>query len=114
MSYLFLLGFFAIYSTNLSKNPVLHLFSEAIEANDVIIGLVATVSPLAGILFSFPVGIVSDHIGRRRLLYRVIFGPLWLVPFRVFHGTATAILGPVISLVIAERIPENKGAMLGQ
>ncbi len=127
MYYLFLLGFFAIFSTTISKNPVLPLFSQAIGANDAVIGLVAAVSPLAGILFSFPVGVLSDHIGRRRLLitsgiiflsapllYLLISDPLWLIPVRFFHGTATAILGPVISAVIAERFPETKGAMLGQ
>ncbi|MDP3396759.1 MAG: MFS transporter [Methanoregula sp.] len=127
MYYLFLLGFFAIFSTTISKNPVLPLFSHALGADDAVIGLVAAVSPLAGILFSFPVGVLSDHIGRRRLLilagfvflsapllYLLIFDPLWLIPVRFFHGTATAILGPVISAVIAERFPENKGAMLGQ
>jgi MFS family permease len=127
MYYLFLLGFFAIFSTTISKNPVLPLFSQAIGANDMVIGLVAAVSPLAGILFSFPVGVLSDHIGRKRLLiiagliflsapllYLLVFDPLWLIPVRFFHGTATAILGPVISAVIAERFPENKGAMLGQ
>ncbi len=125
--YLFLLGFFAIFSTTISKNPVLPLFSQAIGANDVIIGLVAAVSPLAGILFSFPVGVLSDQIGRKRLLitsgvvflsapllYLLITDPLWLIPVRFFHGTATAILGPVISAVIAERFPKTKGAMLGQ
>ena len=125
--YLFLLGFFAIFSTTLSKNPVLPLFSQAIGANDAVIGLIAAVSPLAGILFSFPVGVLSDYMGRRRLLiasgvvflsapllYLLITDPLWLIPVRFFHGTATAILGPVISAVIAERFPENKGAMLGQ
>jgi MFS family permease len=127
MYYLFLLGFFAIFSTTISKNPVLPLFSQAMGANDTVIGLIAAVSPLAGILFSFPVGVLSDHIGRRKLLivsgvvflsaplfYLLITDPLWLIPARFFHGTATAILGPVISAVIAERFPENKGAMLGQ
>ena len=127
MYYLFLLGFLAIFSTTISKNPVLPLFSQAIGANDAVIGLVAAVSPLAGILFSFPVGVLSDHIGRKRLLimsgvvflsapllYLLITDPLWLIPVRFFHGTATAILGPVISAVIAERFPETKGAMLGQ
>jgi MFS family permease len=127
MYYLFLLGFFAIFSTTISKNPVLPLFSQAIGANDAVIGLVAAISPLAGILFSFPVGVLSDQIGRRRLLitsgavflsapllYLFITDPFWLIPVRFFHGTATAILSPVISAVIAERFPETKGAMLGQ
>ncbi len=125
--YLFLLGFFAIFSTTISKNPVLSLFSQAIGASDTVIGLIAAVSPLAGILFSFPVGVLSDHLGRRRLLitsgvvflsaplfYLFITDPLWLIPVRFFHGTATAILVPVISAIIAERFPDTKGALLGQ
>lgn len=124
---LFMLGFFAIFSTTISKNPVLPLFSQALGAGDAVIGLIAAVSPFAGIIFSFPIGVLSDHLGRRRLLvvsglvfliapllYLVIFDPLWLIPVRFFHGTATAILGPVISAIIAERFPENKGEMLGQ
>ena len=122
-----LIGFFAIFSTTLSKNPVLPLFSQALGAGDAIIGLVAAVSPLAGILFSFPVGVLSDHLGRRRLLiasgviflsapllYLVIADPLWLIPVRFFHGMATAILGPVIAAMIAERFPESTGEMLGR
>jgi MFS family permease len=125
--YLFLLGFFAIFSTTISKNPVLPLFSQALGADDAVIGLIAAVSPLAGILFSFPVGVLSDHLGRRRLLitsgvvflsaplfYLFITDPFWLIPVRFFHGTATSILVPVISAVIAERFPDTKGAMLGQ
>ena len=127
MFYFSLLGFFAIFSTTISKNPVLPLFTQALGADDTVIGLIAAFSPLAGILFSFPVGVLSDHLGRRRLLitaggvfliaplsYLFIANPLWLIPVRFFHGTATAILGPVISAVIAERFPENKGEMLGQ
>jgi len=127
MYYFFLLGFFAIFSTTISKNPVLPLFSQAIGADSTVIGLIAAFSPLAGILFSFPVGVLSDHIGRRRLLvlagavfliapvlYLFITAPIWLIPVRFFHGTATAILGPVISAVIAERFPDTKGEMLGQ
>jgi len=125
--FLFLLGFFAIFSTTISKNPVLPLFSQALGANDAVIGLIAAVSPLAGILFSFPVGVLSDRMGRKKLLvtagavfllapilYLFITDPLWLIPVRFFHGTATAILGPVISAVIAERFPDTKGEMLGQ
>ena len=126
MFYLSLIGFFAIFSTTISKNPVLPLFVQALGAGDTVLGLIAAVSPLAGILFSFPVGVISDHLGRRRLLvasgcvfliapllYLFIADPLWLIPVRFFHGTATAILGPVVSAIIAERFPETKGQMLG-
>lgn len=125
--YFSLLGFFAIFSTTISKNPVLPLFTQALGADNTILGLIAACSPLAGILFSFPAGVLSDHFGRRRLLiiagavffiapllYLFISNPLWLIPVRFFHGTATAILGPVVSAVIAERFPENKGEMLGR
>jgi MFS family permease len=124
--YLSLIGFFAIFSTTISKNPVLPLFVQALGAGDTVLGLIAAVSPLAGILFSFPVGVISDHLGRRRLLvasgfvfllapllYLFIADPLWLIPVRFFHGTATAILGPVVSAIIAERFPATKGQMLG-
>lgn len=124
---LFLIGFFAIFSTTISKNPVLPLFSQALGASDAVIGMIAAVSPLAGILFSFPVGVLSDHLGRRRLLiasglvfliapllYLFITDPFWLIPVRFFHGTATAILGPVIAAIIAERFSEKRGEMLGQ
>jgi MFS family permease len=56
------------FQQRLSKNSVLPLFSQAIGANDVVIGLVSAVFPLAGILFSLPVGILSDQLGRRKLL----------------------------------------------
>ena len=124
---IFLIGFFAIFSTTIAKNPVLPLFSQALGASDAVIGLVAVFSPLAGILFSLPVGVLSDHLGRKRLLvasglvffsapllYLFINDPVWLIQVRFFHGTATAILGPVISGIIAERFPDNKGGMLGQ
>ena len=124
---LFAIGFFAIFSTTISKNPVLPLFSQALGAGDAVIGLVAAVSPLAGILFSFPVGVLSDHLGRRRLLiasgavfllapllYLAITDPFWLIPVRFFHGTATAILGPVIAATIVVLFAGRKGEVLGQ
>ena len=123
----FAIGFFAIFSTTIAKNPVLPLFSQALGAGDAVVGLVAAVSPLAGILFSFPVGFLSDHLGRRRLLiasgavflsapllYLLITDPFWLIPIRFFHGTATAILGPVIAATIVVRFAGRKGEVLGQ
>lgn len=125
--YLFLLGFFAIFSTTLSKSPVLPLFAQALGSGDATLGLISAVSPFAGILFSFPVGAMSDKIGRRRLLivagivfviapllYLVISDPLMLVPVRFFHGLGTAILGPVSAALLVDRFPGMKGEVLGQ
>lgn len=125
--YFFLLGFFAIFSTTVSKTPVLPLFSQALGADDALIGFIAFFSPLAGILFSFPVGVLSDHMGRKRLLvlsgaifliapllYLFVNNPYGLIPIRFFHGMATAILGPLVSAIIAERFPVRKAEMIGQ
>ncbi len=123
----YLIGFFAIFSTTIAKNPVLPLFAQALGADDAVIGLIAFFSPFAGILFSFPVGVLSDHLGRRRLLiaagtvffvapllYLVISDPAWLISVRFFHGTATAILAPVVAAAIAGRFPARTGEILGQ
>lgn len=122
-----LIGFFAIFSTTISKNPVLPLYASSLGANDALIGLISAVSPFAGVLLSFPVGVLSDHLGRKRLLlisggvflvapllYLFVYDPLLLIPVRFFHGMATAILGPVVSALIAERFSATKGERIGQ
>ncbi len=124
--YFCIIGCFAIFSTTISKNPVLPLYAASLGANDAYLGLIAAVSPLAGILFSFPVGLISDRLGRRKLLivsgcifltapllYLLITDPVFLIPVRFFHGLATAILGPVVGAAIAEKFGSRKGVMMG-
>ena len=124
--YLSLIGFFAIFSTTISKSPVLPLYVKALGGTDIIIGLISAFSPLAGILFSFPIGLLSDKIGRKKLLvisaivflvspllYLLVNAPVWLIPIRFFHGIATAILGPVISAMIVSMYEKDKGEKLG-
>jgi MFS family permease len=124
--YLSLIGFFAIFSTTISKNPVLSLYTNALGASEILIGLIAAFSPLAGILFSFPIGHLSDKIGRKKLLilsgliflvspllYLFVNSAIWLIPIRFFHGLATAILGPIASAMIVEFYSKNKGEKLG-
>jgi MFS family permease len=124
--YLSLIGFFAIFSTTISKSPVLPLYIKALGGNEIIIGLISAFSPLAGILFSFPIGLLSDKIGRKKLLivsgivflispllYLLVNSPAWLIPVRFFHGTATAILGPVVSAMIVKAYSSSKGEKLG-
>ncbi len=124
--YFSLIGFFGIFTTTMAKNPVLPLFVKGMGGSPEIIGIISAISPLAGILFSFPVGIVSDRIGKRKillvsgsvfliapLLYVVVSDPWYLVPVRFFHGLATAILGPVASAAIAEAYDRDKGEKLG-
>ncbi|VVB78206.1 Multidrug resistance protein MdtG [uncultured archaeon] len=124
--YLSLIGFFAIFSTTISKSPVLPLYTKALGGTDFVIGLVSAFSPLAGILFSFPIGLMSDKIGRKKLLivsgiiflispllYLSVSSPGWLIPIRFFHGVATAILGPVTAAMIVGTYSKNKGEKLG-
>lgn len=124
--YLSLIGFFAIFSTTISKSPVLPLYVKALGGDEITIGLISAFSPLAGILFSFPVGLMSDKIGRKKLLmisggiflicpllYLAVNAPIWLIPVRFFHGMATAILGPVVSAMIVEKYASSKGEKLG-
>jgi len=124
--FLSLIGFFAIFSTTISKSPVLPLYVKALGGNEIIIGLISAFSPLAGILFSFPIGMLSDKIGRKKLLivagivfliapllYLIVNSPAWLIPIRFFHGTATAILGPVVSAMIVKAYTSSKGEKLG-
>jgi MFS family permease len=120
------IGFFGIFSTTISKNPVLPLFVKSLGSGDTVIGLISAVSPFAGILFSFPVGLLADRLGRKRLLllsaavfiispllYIFITNAFWLIPVRFFHGIATAILGPVASAALVGEYPETKGEKLG-
>jgi MFS transporter, DHA1 family, multidrug resistance protein len=121
-----LAGFFGIFSTTMSKSPVLPLYVHSLGGSDAVLGLVAAISPLAGVLFSFPVGMLADAWGKRRLLlvsagvlliapllYLLVNNPFWLIPLRFFHGTATAILTPVASAFILGAYPETKGEKLG-
>jgi len=102
------------------------MYVKSLGGTDQIIGLISAVSPIAGIVLSFPAGILADRIGKRRLLvvsgfvfasapllYLVISNAFWLIPVRFFHGVSTAILGPVASAVICGAYPESKGEKLG-
>ncbi|BBL68721.1 hypothetical protein [Methanoculleus chikugoensis] len=68
-----------------------------------------------------------DHLGKRELLIAsgavflsapllclFINGPLRLIPVRFFHGTATAIPGPVIAAMTAVRFAGKTGEAPGQ
>lgn len=124
--YITLIGFFGIFSTTISKNPVLPLFVKGLGASDSILGIIAAASPLAGIVFSFPIGFAADKIGKRKLLiisaiiftlapllYLTVSNPLFLIPIRFFHGMATAIMGPVASAIIISFFDKSKGEKLG-
>lgn len=119
------IGFFAIFSSTMSKSPILPLFAESIIASEFelqFIGYIIAASTIPGILVSVIAGRLSDVYGREKLLLisTIIFASapffylfainIWiLMVIRFYHGFSTAIFVPVVSAVIAESYPEKKG-----
>ncbi len=116
------MGFFAILSSTMSKNPVLKPFATSLGTPNELLGIVASASTIPGILISLPAASLSDYIGRRKVL--LLAGSIFaLAPFlylgvdswwtlalvRFFHGFATAIFIPVAEASIAELYPTKRG-----
>ena len=121
-----IMGGLAIFSSTMAKNPALPLFIRSLGAPLSTVGYIAAASTIVGIVVSFPAGILSDIIGRRRVmliaavvfatapfLYLVIAAPWQLVLVRIYHGLATAILGPVALAAIADTFDKGRGERMG-
>ncbi|MBI3198222.1 MAG: MFS transporter [Rhodospirillales bacterium] len=127
-------GFWAVFATDLivraayqmAKSPLLPIFAASLGANKLMIGTIVGVSTLTGTALKPLIGALSDRWGRRvfffaalllfagfPFLYRFVQTPDQLFWLRVFHGTATAIFGPVTLALITEMTPANRGARLG-
>jgi MFS family permease len=120
-----LIGGLAIFSSTLSKTPVLPLFAASLNATPAEIGWIVMASTIPGILISYPAGALSDHLGKRRVLlaslvvfasapflYLLIETAWQLMAVRFYHGFATAIFGTVASAAIAERYTGDRAARL--
>lgn len=120
------MGFFAIFSSTVSKSPVLPLFADNLGAPASQIGLVAAISTLAGILFSIPAGLLSHRFGRKAMLLAAaaVFASapalylmtthIWqLAAVRFYHGLATAIFMPVSMAYVSDQHEDAKGEKLG-
>jgi MFS family permease len=119
------IGFFALFSSTMSKSPILPLFAESLITSEFemqFIGYVIAASTVPGILVSMIAGRLSDMYGRRKLILvsTVIFATapifylfainIWILMIvRFYHGFSTAIFVPVAMAAIAESYPENKG-----
>ena len=117
-----IVGFFAILSSTLSKNPVLNPFAKSLGTPDDLLGIVASVSTIPGILISLPAASLSDVFGRRRVLLFAAFvfasapflylgvSSWWMLALvRFYHGFATAIFMPVAEASIATLFPAKRG-----
>ncbi|MBM2831477.1 MAG: putative arabinose efflux permease, family, partial [Dehalococcoidia bacterium] len=117
-----IMGGLAIFSSTMAKNPVLPLFIRSLGVPVSTVGFIAAASTVVGVLVSLPAGILSDTIGRRRVmlmaaivfatapfLYLLVTLPWQLVLVRVYHGLATAILGPVAMAAVADTFDKGRG-----
>lgn len=117
-----IIGFFAILSSTMSKNPVLNPFAQSLNTPDSLLGLVAAASTIPGILISLPAGSLSDILGRRKVVllscfvfasapFLYLFVTSWwqLALVRFYHGFATAIFVPVANAFVVELFPSKKG-----
>ena len=120
-----LIGALVIFSSTMSKSPILPLFAKSLmtsESELQYIGYVLSASTIPGILISIFAGRLSDIYGRERLIFIsvIIFATapflyilatnIWiLVLIRFYHGFSTAIFVPVATAAIAETYPERKG-----
>jgi len=116
-----IIGFFAILSSTMSKNPVLNPFARALGTPDSLMGFVAAASTIPGILVSLPAGSLSDRFGRRKILFAsgavfasapflyLLVNSWWqLALVRFYHGFATAMFVPVGNAFVAELFPSSR------
>jgi MFS family permease len=106
----------------MSKNPVLNPFAISLGTPTDMLGIIAAVSTIPGIIISLPAASLSDVFGRKKILIVATFifasAPFlylgvttwWqLALVRFYHGFATAMFVPVAQATIAERFPAKKG-----
>ncbi len=121
-----IMGGLAIFSSTMAKNPALPLFIRSLGVPISTVGFIAAASTIVGIIVSLPAGILSDIVGRRRViiaavivfatapfLYLLITSPWQLVLVRIYHGLATAILGPVALATVADTFETGRGERMG-
>jgi MFS family permease len=117
------MGFFAVLSSTMSKNPVLGPFAETLKTpGGFWTGLVGAASTIPGILISLPASSLSDVLGRRKFLliagfvfasapFLYLLINVWwqLILVRFYHGFATAIFVPVAEASMAQLFPTSRG-----
>lgn len=119
-------GFLAIFSSTISKSPVLPLFASHLGAGPSGVGMVAAVSAFTGIIASIPAGMLSDRWGRKRMLiisssvfatapflYLFVSNIWQLALVRFYHGLATALFVPVSMALVSDLYHKSRGEKLG-
>ena len=111
-------GFFAYASYQICRAPLLPLLARELGASPAQVGLVVAASTITGVLLKLPAGAWSDLLGRKPLMlaaaavfalmpftYLAVTGLALLIVIRFVHGSATAIMGPVMSATISDVAP---------
>ena len=119
-------GLFAIFSSTISKSPVLPMFASHLGADPSGIGFIASVSAFTGIIASIPAGILSDRFGRKRMLifsamvfstapflYLIVSNIWQLAIIRFYHGLSTAIFIPVSMAMVSDLFHSERGEKIG-
>ena len=105
------------------RTPLLPLLARQLGGTPETIGVVMAASTVTGVLLKMPAGAWSDVLGRAPLLL-LAAGVFTLLPFtylavgslaaliavRFVHGSATAIMGPVMSATISDVAPAGRRA----
>ena len=110
----------------IAKLPVLPLFAYQLGADEVLIGLIVSVSTVTGLLLKPIFGFLSDRWGRwlwlwigtglfagPPFLYQLVETPEYLVALRLFHGLATAIYGPITLAYVAQCYSPSRAEAFG-
>lgn len=118
-------GALAIFSSTISKSPILPIFAKSLGATGAQIGWIASASTIPGILISYVAGDLADRFGYKKILvgsllifatapffYLLVHNPLGLGAVRFYHGFATAAFGPVAMATIAAFSGKNTGQNL--
>ena len=105
------------------RTPLLPLLARQLGGTPETIGVVMAASTVTGVILKLPAGAWSDVLGRAPLLL-LAAGVFTLLPFtylavgslaaliavRFVHGSATAIMGPVMSATISDVAPADRRA----
>ena len=105
---------------------MLPLFTTYLGADPSGVGMIAAVSAFTGIVASIPAGILSDRLGRRRMLifsaivfasapflYLLVTNIYQLAAIRFYHGLATAIFVPVAMALVSDLFQKERGEKIG-
>ncbi len=118
--------FLAFASYEWCRAPLTSWYGSSFGISESFLGFIVGASTITGIVLKFPAGMLSDILGRKRVLilgtcffalsplaYRFAISPELLLAVRFLHGCATAIYGPVALAIVADLFPERRAEGMG-